>query len=812
MAFPLSGGRLVDTNAVYTSCQPADRVPDGVQVPPDFVPTGSALCTKSLLGWPTARLFVVSHRAPDTSVTTTLAYALDRDGRQTPTYDLGGLQAIALVLMRWGLDRRGWRSLGRRWLSLTLVPRQLDHDLDRRAAVDRRYVLFGLPVLPGLVAGGLLQVYPFVNGPVQADVLSVVTFVGNLPLTVALIAAVSVVARGRDAFYDAQARTAVARLVDGSVQVAPDRARSPLLAGLRWPGPAAGLHRALHAAPWGATGLAAFLCVVFLAERFAPTAGQVRGGVAGATLVLFGGADGELVRQVGQWYRLVAAIFVHASVAHLVSNAVVLLAAGWFLEGVLGRGWFFAAFLLGGFVASLASVTINPATTVSVGASGAITAVIAAGYVVSLRLVDDARRLWLRAFCLACLAAAVQATGKLAWGTVDHAAHVGGALGGAAVGGLVAALWGRGRDRPPLQKPALGAALVLSAAVFAPVPWTGFGDAPLTALLIPPADLPRTDAEWVARSGDLVRRYPADPRAHEARAVAAGDDAAEREREIALTLATQHRFTPDDGPKTARQVLKVVGSARQAARDWPAALDLFSRAVAASPVSDPDALGKRVDVEEERGSFDDAIADLHTLVGLRPQDATVKVGLAFALFMKGEPHEAAATLDGAGGTAADAAPLFRARGWIGFFDRREDAAVRDLERAASLDPKDAYAALWLDIAATRSGSADRMRGLVHDLDRTAWPWPVVRLFLGETDFDAVWAASADADPVKNQGQRCEADFYYGEWRLMRHDEDGARPHLRAAATSCPRTFSEWPSARAELAGAAGLRPDEPAAP
>ncbi len=804
-AFPLSGGVLVDTNALFTSCQTTTRTPDGVHLPSDFAPTEAALCTKSLFGWTTARLFVASHRDPGGSATVTRSYPVDGKGRATRTFDIGGLQALALVILRWVLDRRGWRSLGRRWLSLTLAPRRLDGDLDRRTAVDRRYVLFGLPVAINATVLILSQLYDVLGGPAQAEVLSTVTFLGNLPLTVAAIAAAGAVARGRDAYYDEGAGTAVARLVDGSVQVASDRPASLLPIRLRRTGRTLGVHAARRQAPWVASGLAALLCAVFLAELLVPAPGPLQAGVGGGTLVRFGGISRELVGFIGQWYRLVAAIFVHVNAAHLLANATVLVAAGWFLEGVLGRGWFLAAFLLGGLVASLASITVNAPSLVSVGASGAVTAVLAAGYVASLRLVDDARRLWLRAFCIACLAAALQATGKFAWGTIDRADHVGGALGGAVIGAVVVALWGVGRDRPPLQRPALAAALVLPVALVASVPWTGFGDVSVAVLMVPPGQLPRTDQEWAARSTELVRLYPADPRTHLARAIAVTDKD-EREREIALAVAAQRRLTPDAGWALERKDLLIVGSARQEARDWPTALDLFTRSIAANPSPDPDALGKRSEVEASLGSLDAALDDLRALAGLRPKDAVLQIRIADTLFMKNEPAQAVTSLDEALDLAPDHPLALRQRGWIGFFARRGDAAVQDLERAASLAPKDAYAALWLDIVATRSGFDDRMRGLVQTLDRNAWPWPVVRLFLGEVDLDGVRAAAADPDPVTAEGQRCEAEFYYGEWRLTRHDEAGALPHLRAAAATCPNTFYEWSAVRSELAGNAGLHP------
>lgn len=805
-AYPLSGGALIDLNSVFTSCEKSPPVPSGADLPTGFVPTTTSLCTKTLFGWPTARLFLASGQVANGG-TTTVTYAVDPDGHLTHPFDLGGLQAAALVLMRWLLDRGGWSSLGRRLLSLRLMPRGLDEPLDRRTAVDHRFLLFGLPIVPGLATDVLTHVAEVLGRPVPVDAHAVLNVLATLPLTVATIVAVTAITRGRNAFYDEGARTTMARVVDGSVQIAPDRA-GVRRGRLEFPG---GRHEVRRVFPWLSCGLAAGLCAVYAAETLSTLASGHPVGVTGMNLVQFGGMSGELIRQVGQWYRLATSIVLHASAAHLLANVAVLLAAGWFLEGVFGRGMLLATFVGGGLVASLTSISLNAPNLVSVGASGAITAVVAAGLVVSLRLVDDASRLWLQGFCAACVLAALQATGKFAWGTVDHADHVGGAVGGGLIGLLVLILWTPRHARPPLQRAAPAVALAVVATLFVSVPWTGYGDVSMAALLVPADQLPRDDAEWTARSGDLVRRYPADPRTHLARALAAGDDQAERDRDLALAIAARQRLMPADGGRSEQSDDMIVGAARQAARDWTGAADLFGRAAAAAPSHASDALTKRAEVEEAQGLFDAALRDLRTVVDLRPKNAKTLLFLADVLFAKGFPREAVSTLDDALALAPDDPLILRERGWVGFFDRRGDAAVSDLERAASLQPKDAYAALWLDLVAERSGLPDRMKGHVKAIDMEAWPGPVVKLYLGDIGFDTVLdaAAAADSDPVKQAERRCEAEFYYGELQIMRHAGTEARSHLLAASTTCPKTFDEWAAVQAELSGSAGYRLEQP---
>jgi lipoprotein NlpI len=47
-------------------------------------------------------------------------------------------------------------------------------------------------------------------------------------------------------------------------------------------------------------------------------------------------------------------------------------------------------------------------------------------------------------------------------------------------------------------------------------------------------------------------------------------------------------------------------------------------------------------------------------------------------------------------------------------------------------------------------------------------------------------------------ERCEAQFYLGEWHLLRRDHAAAATALRIAADTCPKTFYEYDGAIAEL--------------
>lgn len=128
----------------------------------------------------------------------------------------------------------------------------------------------------------------------------------------------------------------------------------------------------------------------------------------------------------GEWWRLVTAAFVHVEVWHLLVNMVALWVLGPQLETVLGRLRFGVLYLLGAVGGSAASYCFNPPDAASVGASGALFALIGATLVIARRLRADLRGL--------VLMLAVNLALPFVIAKIDWKAH----LGGLAVGLVVA--------------------------------------------------------------------------------------------------------------------------------------------------------------------------------------------------------------------------------------------------------------------------------------------------------------------------------------------------------------------------------------
>jgi membrane associated rhomboid family serine protease len=80
-----------------------------------------------------------------------------------------------------------------------------------------------------------------------------------------------------------------------------------------------------------------------------------------------------------QWITVLTAMFLHGGWAHILGNMLFLKVFGPGIEDVMGAGRYLVFYLLGGGVASLAQVLLDPESSVPIlGASGAIAAVMGA--------------------------------------------------------------------------------------------------------------------------------------------------------------------------------------------------------------------------------------------------------------------------------------------------------------------------------------------------------------------------------------------------------------------------------------------------
>jgi rhomboid protease GluP len=294
--------------------------------------------------------------------------------------------------------------------------------------------------------------------------------------------------------------------------------------------------------------------LVFAAELLIgvePWKGALRPGVT--TLLAFGGLQHLLVVDQGQWFRLFSAPLLHLDATHVVINGLVLWYGGRALEAMIGRLWFATIFILGGLAGAAASLGGNPHNVVSVGASGAIMAVLAATYVLALHYGPGPRRSATQSHALRLLIPSLIPLGvSFSTSAVDYHAHFGGTVAGALIAALLLAIWSS-RDATPGMSFVAAAILAigLSATVYSAAANAGtYRIYNMTHLLIPSADIPKGTPAVVAKAPDLLKQYPADPRAHlyQAIALAQAKDLAGAEQQVRIALADKDKlrllFTP----------------------------------------------------------------------------------------------------------------------------------------------------------------------------------------------------------------------------------------------------------------------------
>ena len=103
--------------------------------------------------------------------------------------------------------------------------------------------------------------------------------------------------------------------------------------------------------------------------------------------------------------------------------------------------------------------------------------------------------------------------------------------------------------------------------------------------------------------------------------------------------------------------------------------------------------------------------------------------------------------------------------------------------------------LWLFLARGRAGQdgAAELAANAEKLEAKDWPSAVIAFYLGQRPAEAILAAAATPD------EGCDAQFYLGEWHLLRGNQAEAKAALKIAVERCPsQRFLVVPAAAAEL--------------
>ena len=281
------------------------------------------------------------------------------------------------------------------------------------------------------------------------------------------------------------------------------------------------------------------------------------------------------------------------------------------------------------------------------------------------------------------------------------------------------------------------------------------------------------------------------------------------------------------------------------------AIATMDRAIANNPKS-AESFYHRGEMKRALGRFVEAEADFETAIGLAPDDSKIAFiengaiaratrnrlkansykELAKTYIFARQEAKAAETLDRAVNAFPDIGTFYALR--ASYYEHRDaKRASADLDKAIALDPvevraltqrgrlafsngnyaaaaKDwaqawqgnrgdlsiapAYLPIWIYMLEARDDNARATSALarrVKELEAKVWPYPVASSYLGQMSVEQLDAAAADND------QKCEANFYIGEWHLLKGDVASARKRFEQAVAGCPPNFIERDMAEIE---------------
>jgi tetratricopeptide (TPR) repeat protein len=200
-----------------------------------------------------------------------------------------------------------------------------------------------------------------------------------------------------------------------------------------------------------------------------------------------------------------------------------------------------------------------------------------------------------------------------------------------------------------------------------------------------------------------------------------------------------------------------------------------------------------------QGRAAEAVAAQDEAVKRYPKYAYVYQNRAFTHLSNNNLALAVADLDRANTLEPNNARAVGLRGYIRYQQGDFKSSGEDFSKAIAINPNDAFfprefSPMWAYLMAARSGAPNASLALAAQTAQlpAKWPMPVIQLLLGKTSLDSVLAEAKTAE------QKCEANFYIGQWHLTKGNTAAARANLTAAVNECPATETERDAAAIEL--------------
>jgi len=251
-------------------------------------------------------------------------------------------------------------------------------------------------------------------------------------------------------------------------------------------------------------------------------------------------------------------------------------------------------------------------------------------------------------------------------------------------------------------------------------------------------------------------------------------------------------------------------------RDYARAIQDYDQAIQLDPKSTL-AYTNRGNAYVIKREYDRAIQDCDRAIQLDPKSAIAHITRSLAYDLKGDHDRAIQDYDQAIRLDPRNERAYLGRGNAYLNKREYDRAIQDYDQAIQINPRngatfassgrghfhlgnfkaaaeallraneledDAYTMIFLYLARERAGGtgAAELEANAARLKSKNWPYPVIELFLGKRSPAGVLAIASEAN------ERCEAQFYGGEYWLLNGDRAAAGTALKAAVDTCPKEF------------------------
>ena len=200
--------------------------------------------------------------------------------------------------------------------------------------------------------------------------------------------------------------------------------------------------------------------------------------------------------------------------------------------------------------------------------------------------------------------------------------------------------------------------------------------------------------------------------------------------------------------------------------------------------------------------YEDALEDTKRALELDDKDASALETMAFELKMLRRFDEARQQYRKAEQNLHDNYALHMGRGQLSYYSGQFGEAQADFRRAAAVAKEhDNYdhALLWLFLASARAGADAKaeVQPYLRSVSRS-WPGPAVNLFMGNMEVEPLLEAARDADGKTALKNLCEAQFFLGQYYLLKGDVTKANRAFEQAIATDVRQYVEFVYAKWEL--------------